>query len=255
VSNDVTASLGGPGTAAPVPPAPVPAGVRTISPRPPAAARLVLVRHGEAVCNVSGIVGGVVGCTGLSAVGVSEAEALRHRLLRTGEMADVTAVYASVLPRALETAAIVAPALGGQVAVADCDLCELHPGQADGLTWGQFVERYAAPDWDRDPDAVLAPGAESWRGFVARVDGALTAVAERHPDERVVIFCHGGVIEASLESFLGVTVARGRLKLRTAHTSLTEWELAPDGWRLLRYNDAAHLAGPPAVAPPVVQQA
>jgi probable phosphoglycerate mutase len=254
VSNDVTASLGG-SAAASVPAAPVPAGVRTISPVPLSAARLVLVRHGEAVCNVSGIVGGILGCTGLSAIGVSEAEALRDRLLRTGEMADVTAVYASVLPRALETAAIVAPGLGGQAAVADCDLCELHPGEADGLTWGQFVERYTGPDWDSNPDAVLAPGAESWRSFVARVDGALTAVAGRHGNERVVIFCHGGVIEASLESFLGVTVARGRLKLRTAHTSLTEWELAPDGWRLLRYNDAAHLAGPPPDRPPVVQQA
>jgi hypothetical protein len=31
--------------------------------------------------------------------------------------------------------------------------------------------------------------------------------------------------------------------LRTAHTSLTEWEIGPGGWLLLRYNDAAHLVG------------
>jgi probable phosphoglycerate mutase len=232
-----------------------PAGIRTIPELPVDATRIVLVRHGEATCNVVGIVGGRTGCTGLSPVGVTEAEALRDRLVATGELAGTTAVYASILPRALETAAIAAPGLGGRRAVADCDLCELHPGEADGLTWSEFSERYGGPDWDNDPDVVLAPGGESWTGFVRRVTVALEAVASRHPGELVVIFCHGGVVEASLESLLRVALERGRLKLRTAHTSLTEWERAGDGWRLLRYNDAAHLAGVGVGQPAVDQQA
>lgn len=221
-----------------------PPGVRTIPPPPLAgSARIVLVRHGEAVCNVAGVVGGLIGCTGLSAQGVTEAVALRDRLVGTGELAGVAAVYASVLPRALETAAIVAPGLGGLTAVPDCDLCELHPGEADGLTWAQFIERYPGPNWDVDPDAVIAPGGESWTGFVGRVAAVLTRTAHRHPGQLVVIFCHGGVVEASIEALLPVAAWRGRLKLRTAHTSLTEWEWSPGGWTLLRYNDAAHLAG------------
>jgi probable phosphoglycerate mutase len=221
-----------------------PAGIRTIGPKPSASTRLVLVRHGEAACNVAGIVGGPAGCTGLSPVGVREAEALRDRLVGSGELADVAAVYASVLPRALETAAIVAPGLRGLAAVPDCDLCELHPGEADGLTWAEFTERYGGPNWDADPDVALAPGAESWTGFAHRVSTALTETARRHTDELVVIFCHGGVVEASIETLLPVAPDRGRLKLRTHHTSLTEWERGPGGWTLLRYNDAAHLAAP-----------
>jgi probable phosphoglycerate mutase len=188
-------------------------------------------------------------------VGVGQAEALRDRLVATGELASATAVYASVLPRALETAAIVAPGLGRRQAVADCDLCELHPGEADGLTWSEFVTRFEAPDWDQDPDAVLAPGGESWTGFVHRVSTVLAATAQRHPGALVVIFCHGGVVEASLESLLPVAADRGRLRLRTQHTSLTEWEWGPDGWRLLRYNDAAHLAGRPVEVEAADQQA
>jgi 2,3-bisphosphoglycerate-dependent phosphoglycerate mutase len=223
-----------------------PPGVRTI-PAPPLAgsARIVLVRHGEAVCNVAGVVGGLIGCTGLSPRGVTEALALRDRLVGTGELAGVAAVYASVLPRALQTAAIVAPGLGGLVAVPDCDLCELHPGEADGLTWAQFIERYPAPNWDFDPDTVIAPGGESWTGFVGRVAAVLRRTAQRHGGQLVVIFCHGGVVEASIEALLPVASGRGRLKLRTAHTSLTEWEWGPPGgWTLLRYNDAGHLARP-----------
>jgi 2,3-bisphosphoglycerate-dependent phosphoglycerate mutase len=219
-----------------------PSGIRTIPAPPVRATRLVLIRHGEARCNVDGVVGGVSGCTGLSAVGVTEAEALRDRLVATGELAGAAAVYASVLPRALQTAAIVAPGLSGREAVADCDFCELHPGEADGLTWAEFVDRYDGPNWDADPDTPLAPGGESWTGFVHRVSTVLTETAERHGGELVVIFCHGGVVEASLEAFLPVAPERGRLKLRTAHTSLTEWERGPGGWLLLRYNDAAHLA-------------
>jgi probable phosphoglycerate mutase len=232
----------------------VPAGIRTISLPSAGATRIVLVRHGEANCNVDGIVGGVTGCTGLSAAGVAEAEALRRRLVTSGELAGATAVYASVLPRALETAAIAAPGLGGRHAVADCDLCELHPGEADGLTWSEFSDRYGGPNWDTEPDNELAPGAESWTGFTARVSTALRSIAERHPGELVVVFCHGGVVEASIESLLPVAPERGRLKLRTAHTSLTEWELGPGGWLLLRYNDAAHLATM-AAHRPAVQQA
>lgn len=219
-----------------------PDGIRTVPELFSAATRLVLVRHGEAACNVDGVVGGIIGCRGLTAVGVKEAEALRDRLVASGELAAVTAVYVSVLPRALETAAIVAPGLGGLAAVADCQLCELHPGEADGLSWAEFTDRFGGPNWDVDPDAEIAPGGESWNGFVHRVQTILTATAARHRGELVVIFCHGGVVEASLECLLPVAAERGRLKLRTAHTSLTEWEQGPDRWRLLRYNDAAHLA-------------
>ena len=44
----------------------VPDGVRRIFPSRPDATRIVLVRHGEAVCNVNGVVGGARGCTGLT---------------------------------------------------------------------------------------------------------------------------------------------------------------------------------------------
>ena len=86
----------------------------------------------------------------------------------------------------------------------DCDLCELHPGEADGLTWAQFIERYPGPNWDVDPDAVIAPGGESWTGFVRRVAAVLTRTAQRHGGQLVVIFCHGGVVEASIEALLPV---------------------------------------------------
>ena len=231
-------------SAAAPPSSPVPAGVRTVVPSAPGATRLVLVRHGEAVCNVTGVVGGQRGCTGLSPTGWEQANALYRRLAETGALAGASALYSSVLPRALDTAATIAPAIGNGAleVVADCDLCELHPGEGDGLTWEEFVARFGEPPWADDPDVPLSPGGESWSAFVRRAGDALERVAQRHPGELVVVVCHAGVIESALLRFMPVETG-ARLRLRTEHTSLTEFEADSDGaWRLLRYNDAAHLA-------------
>lgn len=237
----------------------VPAGLRIIGPAAERVTRVVLVRHGEAACSVEGVVGGRRGCTGLTTLGRSQAEALARRLAASGELAGVTALYASVLPRAVETAELLAPALdrwrdGPPLpVVTDCGLCELHPGEGDGLRWEEFAARYAEPDWDAEPGAPFAPGGESWSGFVDRAAAAVGRVADAHPGGLVVIACHAGVVEATMLRFLGAGGGRHRLRLRTRHASLTVWERHPDGgpggpglgsgWLLERYNDAAHLPG------------
>jgi len=223
-------------------PAP-PEGLRTTADPVPGATRLVLIRHGQGEVNVSGMIGGVRGCSGLTDVGRAQVGALTERLTGSGELAQATALFASVLPRAIETAEIIAPALGMAPSdvVQDCGLCELHPGEADTLIWEEYADRYVVPDWDVDPSLPLSPGGESWNEFVDRAADALEAVAERHPGGLVVIATHAGFIESTILSHL-VGSPRGsthkRLRLRTHHASLTEWEFSEAGWRLLRYNDA-----------------
>ena len=71
--------------------------------------RLILVRHGEAHAGFHGPIAGRTGCAGLTAHGRRQAEALRDHLERSGRLvADV--LLASVLPRAIETAEIIASA-------------------------------------------------------------------------------------------------------------------------------------------------
>ncbi len=238
-----------------VPATPPPYGIRTMAARPPVGAtRMVLVRHGEAVCNVSGVCGGQRGCEGLTERGRRQVIGLRDRLLATGELAGTDALYASLLPRAIETAELLAPALvvagtgAGPEVVRECGLCELHPGEADGLSWAEFSDRFGALDWDTDPDQPIAPGGESWTGFVNRVAGSLDLVASAHPGQLVVVACHAGVVEASLLAKLPVAggLSGARLQLRTEHASMTTWEIDGDRWRLLGYNDAVELVAAPA---------
>jgi probable phosphoglycerate mutase len=200
---------------------------------------------------VDSVVGGHEGCRGLSDLGRRQVEALRDRLAATGEL-RADALYASVLPRAIQTAEILAPALGGLDVRQDCDLCEQHPGEGDGLTWAEFEERYR-PDGRRfEPYEPFSPGGESTARFNARVARALTKLVGEHRGGTVVVACHGGVVAASMVAFLALPFQGLLASLYSTNTSLTEWLLDDDGadpthpppWRLLRYNDAAHLTRP-----------
>ena len=212
--------------------------------------RIVLVRHGESRAQELGFLGGHDGCKGLSATGRDQAALLRDRLARTQELAGATALYASVMPRAVETAEILAEALPGLEVRTDCGFCEGHPGEADGLTWAELDERFPSNGWD--PDARRAPGGETWREMAARVTTALASLVERHAGETVVVACHGGVVVHSMLHFLALddVATASRAWISPDNTSLTEWRFAPNPYQkgtlpveLVRFNDHAHLAG------------
>jgi probable phosphoglycerate mutase len=206
--------------------------------------RIVLVRHGEAVVNVTRVVGGHLGDTGLTQLGVAQAQRLRDRLARSREF-DAEVVLASTLLRARETAEI-ALAHRARDLVLDADLEELRVGEADGLSFADAVLRWGVPDLQGDPDSVFCPGAESYNGFQQRVRGVLRRLADAHVGRTVLAFTHGGVVDLSFAALFDLPDAQApRLSFSTRHTSNTVWiRRESDGrWRLERYNDAAHLAG------------
>jgi probable phosphoglycerate mutase len=209
--------------------------------------RLLLVRHGHARAVDDGVVAGHDGCTGLSAKGRRQAEALRDRL--KASRLPVDAVVTSILPRAIETAEIVAEATNVDPASIprDCALCERHPGEGDGLTWDELVARYGVEDPLEAPDRPLSPGGESPRAFRARVEASIAAVADDHRGQTVMVVAHGGVILSATLAFLGLGPRWFAHDL--ANTSLTEWVRTGDGnWLLHRFNDTAHLEGRPDLA-------
>lgn len=206
---------------------------------------LYLIRHGEAVTNVEPIIGGMRGDTGLSPLGVQQAEALRDRLAASREIAaDI--LIASTLPRARQTAEIIAPAFGVPIVWED-DVQEMRVGEADGLRLDEFARRYGVPDNARDPYRPIAPGGESWARFLLRVGTTLHRIAATHDGQTVVIVCHGGVIDGSMICFLGMnTQSLPPADFHTHNTSITHWERRarashPPRWRLVAYNDVAHL--------------
>jgi probable phosphoglycerate mutase len=201
----------------------------------------MLIRHGESYANSDGLAGGPIGDGGLTPLGVRQAEALAKRLVASKELMKATAFYTSALPRAIETGEVLRPGLPKDLApVVDAAFNEISVGEGDGLPWAQYVERYGAPDWDLDPDALTAPGGESLLGFFERCREAIERTVARHPKELVVIVCHGGFIEQAMKIYQGVG-PEVRLRPRIENCSMTEIEFRDEWRRLLRYNDRAPL--------------
>ncbi len=192
---------------------------------------------------VDRIVSGHDTCRGLSELGHEQADKLRARLLRTGELRDASVMYTSILPRAIQTAAAIAPAVGdGLVASEHCDWCEQHAGEGEGMDFDEYDSLYGVFDEGEDRDRARAPGSESVTAFVRRVEDALLRVVDEHEGETIVLVCHGGVINCAIEVLVGVPF--NTLTRAIDNASLTELHRDPSStkWWLVRLNDAAHLA-------------
>lgn len=212
--------------------------------------RVVLVRHGESLAQERRVVGGHLGCKGLSERGRRQVTALRDRLTGTGELAGASALYSSVMARAVETAQILAPALGDLEVRPECGFCENHPGEGDGMDVAEYDRRWPFPaDWT--PRSRRDPGAESFEEMGERVRTGLDALIERHPGETVVVACHGGVVVHAMLRWLDIAPDdRERAWVNPVNSSLTEWHFSPNPfWKdtlpveLVRFNDHAHLHG------------
>ena len=122
-------------------------------------------------------------------------KALRDRFSRGDGLPKIDALLSSTLPRALQTAEIVAEGLDGLTVEVDPELVEHRPGEADGVRFVDFGARFGSFDLRADPDRPLAPGAESLRQFYDRVGTVMRGVIERHRGATVCVVCHGGVID------------------------------------------------------------
>jgi probable phosphoglycerate mutase len=151
----------------------------------------------------------------------------------------VAAVYVTTLQRTRQTAQPLLDATALEARV-EPDLREVHLGEWEG---GVFRQRMA----ERDPVAVrvyteerwdVIPGAEPSGAFAARVRAAVGRIAAAHPDERVVVVTHGGVIGQVLSLASG---SRPFAFAGVDNGSLSQVVVAGERWQVRRFNDTAHL--------------
>jgi broad specificity phosphatase PhoE len=207
--------------------------------------RLILIRHGDSHHKADGIVGGPRSCRGLTDAGRRQAEALGRRLAADLQTPP-EAIYSSVLPRAIETAELVAAAIGLETVVQDCGLCTWRtPDYADGMPVAEFQQAHGVAG-----GGVYRPfedGNESWAEMVARAGRALETIAARHAGRTVVIATHNEVVKISLIALGGISL-NPSFETAISPASITEWITDGDPstwprprWTLMRLNDSAHL--------------
>ncbi|MBF8191477.1 histidine phosphatase family protein [Nonomuraea sp. K274] len=206
---------------------------------PPGATEVLLVRHGESEPahpdRPFPLVDGQ-GDPGLAPEGREQAERVGLRLATE----PIDAIYVSTLRRTSQTAAPLAARVG-LTPVVEPALREVHLGEWEGGLFRRMVaeghptaRRMSAEErWD------VIPGAEPAAAFSDRVRKALGNLAAAHPDQRLVVVAHGGVIAEALAAATG---SRPFAFLGADNASVSHLVLTDTRWILRRFNDTAHLA-------------
>ncbi|MEK8034076.1 histidine phosphatase family protein [Ideonella sp. DXS29W] len=180
---------------------------------------------------------------GLSELGRRQAYALADRLVSTGEIRS-DALFCSTLPRARQTADILAPALG-LAAVPLPELCEWESGN-EVLGVDAFMRKFDELDLSQRRTHRFCDGFETIQEFTVRVQSKLRELLSRFEGKTIVLVVHGGVVEAAFSYFLGFGPGPFEGGYPAAgHTSITHWRQSTTRreWVQEFANDTHHLRG------------
>lgn len=207
---------------------------------------LIITRHGEAECNVSGLVGGEKTCTGLTSLGQQQILRLADRLRHEhDEVRPFDVLFASPRRRTQESGQILATALFLPM-ITEPELVAPDHGDADGRPWDEVKTAFAGPP-QAYPDLPHASGAETWRHYLDRSSNVLTELLEKHSGQKILIAAHGETIEAAQALLLELPPdASTRISFQTRHASISRWERHTNRfertvWMLAAHNDTCHL--------------
>ncbi|HTW84633.1 MAG TPA: histidine phosphatase family protein [Candidatus Sulfotelmatobacter sp.] len=178
----------------------------------------------------------------LSARGRDQAERTAQRLREVG----LTAIYASPVRRARETAEAIAAASGLPVQL-EPDVTEITIGPVE-----EGMPLRARLAWL----AMVAMRDGSWRGIPGTEDGArvrermlraLDGIAARHRGERVAVVSHAGAINAAVGAIAGTA---HDFLFPLANTSICVVRIGGGRRLLMSANETAHLTAAPARSTP-----
>ena len=201
---------------------------------------VVLIRHGETQMNRELRFQGQVDVA-LNAVGLEQARRLAARLL--GEPAD--ALYASDLQRAVQTAQPIAESLS-LAPVAEPGLREQAFGDVDGMRVDDIQLQHpdAWAGWLRFEQDFCMPGGESTRDFHCRVMEALHRLVAAHPQQKLVVVTHGGVLDMIYRTARSLGLD-GPRQSEIPNAGLNRIRVRDGGIEILDWADTRHLADLP----------
>lgn len=200
---------------------------------------LVLVRHGEQEFQPRKPLSYGTDAP-LTDLGRRQADAIGERLAGW----TIDAVHSSPMQRAHDT---------GRAIAGHHDLdVTLHPTLQEVDLWGALDQDRPLIDAVGGEDELLPilreanrtrrwdayPHGEDRAGFRSRVVTTLESIAAAHDGDRVVVTCHGGVINAYLAHLWGSDLDQ---LVTVHHTSISTVRVSGDHRRVVQVNDYAHV--------------
>lgn len=190
---------------------------------------LYLVRHGETDSNAEGRLQGHLPVP-LNARGRRQADRLAQRLAGV----PLDAILSSDLPRAQQTAEIIATAKGLPV-FTDARWREINLGHWQGKLYREVKQAMDAADWH-------SPSGESRAQMRARVLHALEDLPARYDGKSILLVAHGGSCHTILAHIAGPDYGHAFHSWHNTAISTLAWE-RESGWSVKNLYDDTHLQG------------
>jgi probable phosphoglycerate mutase len=198
-----------------------------------------LVRHGDTPQAAEGIF-----CGELDPPLTNHGRMQAERVGTAAASLGLTALYCSPKLRARQTADPVARATGLEPIIEN-GLREIAYGRWEGLKESDVraSEPAAFAAWHDDPSLVSPPGGETAYDIAARAMPVIARVSDRHTSGHVMLVSHKATVRVIVCALLGIPLRRFRTYVACPTTSITTFELGPEGPLLVGLGDVHHLAG------------
>src|SRR5690606_37206610 len=177
----------------------------------------------------------------LNATGIQQAQVLAQALQAMAFSRPIDTVYSSDLCRASETARIATAHLGLPIQT-DAGLRERGFGTFEGSDWEALKHNGSTPGAFniRDPDTLIENG-ETLRVFQQRIVDTFQALAQRLPGNNVMVFSHGGVIDAVWRKLSNMALEAPR-PFDILNTSINRFSInSQNEWSLGEWGIVSHL--------------
>lgn len=193
---------------------------------------LLLIRHGENEYSKTGKLPGRIPGVHLNQHGQAQARALGEALRN----APLTAIHASPLERALETAQPIAAARKLRI-VHEPDLMDTNIGKWQGRSCKVLSTTDEWRMMQRAPSRFRFPAGESFPECQLRVVNALERIVRKHdkPEDVVAVVCHSDPIKLAVAHFLGIPLDHFQ-RLGCDTGSLTALRIHATGAQLVKLN-------------------
>ena len=206
-----------------------------------------LVRHGQSEHNVAAIYQSQD--VKLSDVGREQARLIAERISDL----QIDALISSPLPRTLETAQIIGQVIGKEIVTSEILVERITPPFIEGKPYEDVESSKLWREWEANfynPGSNIADG-ENFEKILARTDAALELFLN-NPGQSLIVVSHGGFIRAiTARVALGNLLTPELMKkfnntVATENTGITVIKYRAGfedeaKWRLISYNDHAHL--------------
>jgi probable phosphoglycerate mutase len=159
----------------------------------------LLIRHGAHVLG-GGTIPGRSEKAALSELGQTQAAAMARRI--AAAKLPLTAIYASPVVRAQQTAAPLGDQLKLPVQTADA-LAEIDYGDWTMRPLDELRALEGWKQWNAFRSGVRVPGGERMLEIQSRAVHLMLDLRASHPGETIALVSHGDVIKAALAYFLG----------------------------------------------------